>query len=600
MSAPAKTAAPAKTPAAVLPVFSFNQTVLEAPVGNDPLFGTIGAESLKDLVARLEKARDDDQVAGVVVLLGDLGLGNGQLEELYTVLRQVRSKGKPVYAHADQLTFGGLTLLSAASRISVSPTGHLFITGMYGSQLHVRDLLDKVQVTPDFLTCGAYKSAAEMYMRSSPSPEAERMYDWLFDSLFETYVGMIAEGREVPRDTVHGWIDHGIYSAEKAAEQKVIDAVETVDGLLEHLRQKHGSELKLDRRYGKSQSSTTDLSNPFAVFKIWGDLLKGASTADKGKKPSVALVYVEGAILPGQPTASPLSLQTIAYSDPIRKALDRAAGDDSIKAVVLRIDSPGGSAVGSEVILQATRKVAAKKPFVVSMGNVAGSGGYYVACGADTIIADASTVTASIGVVGGKLATNRMWESVGVHWHPVQRGKHAGLLYSGDAFSDEQRQIMQGWMDEVYEVFKGHVVRNRGNRLTKPIDEIAGGRVYTGRQALELGLVDRLGTLSDAIRVAAEKAGIQEYDVRVLPRPKSFVELLMADLLPDDADDGQIQAASIAAATWQTTPLWQAAAPLLEKLQPQQGRALRRALLQLEILQREQVTLAMPEWAVGP
>ncbi len=569
-------------------------------MGDDPLFGSLGAESLKDLVARLEKARDDERVAGVVVLLGDMELGNGQLEELYTVLRQIRSAGKPVYAHADHLTFGRLALLSSASRISVSPTGELFITGLYGSQLYVRDLLDKVHITPDFLTCGAYKSAAEMYMRPSPSPEAERMYDWLFDSLFETYVGLIAEGREVPRETVLGWVDHGIYSAEKAVEQKVIDATETIDAMLDHVRQQHGSELKLDKRYGKAETSATDLSNPFAVFKIWGDLLKGASQTNKGKKPAVAIVYVEGAILPGQPTPSPFSLQSTAYSDPIRKALDRAAGDESIKAVVLRVDSPGGSAVGSEIILQATRKLAAKKPFVVSMGNVAGSGGYYVACGADTIIADASTVTASIGVVGGKLATDPMWESFGVHWHPVQRGKHAGMLNSGEVFSDEERQILQGWMNEVYEVFKGHVVRNRGNRLTKPIDEIAGGRVYTGRQALELGLVDRLGTLSDAIRVAAEKAGVTDYDVRILPRPKSFIELLMADLVPDDADEGQIQTAPVAAAIWRTAAPWQAAAPLLETLQPHQGRALRRALLQLEILQREQVTLAMPEWVLGP
>ena len=169
--------------------------------------------------------------------------------------------------------------------------------------------------------------------------------------------------------------------------------------------------------------------------------------------------------------------------------------------------------------------MAEKKPFVVSMGDVAGSGGYYVACGADTIVADATTITASIGVVGGKLATDDMWSSVGINWHPVQRGKHADMLASGKPFSEEQREILQNWMDEVYEVFKGHVVRNRGDRLKKPIDEIAGGRVFTGRQALELGLVDQLGSLSDAIRLAADKAGLKEaeYDVRVVPRPKSFL-----------------------------------------------------------------------------
>lgn len=173
------------------------------------------------------------------------------------------------------------------------------------------------------------------------------------------------------------------------------------------------------------------------------------------------------------------------------------------------------------------------------------------------------------------------------------------MLASGKPFSEEQREILQNWMDEVYEVFKGHVVRNRGDRLKKPIDEIAGGRVFTGRQALELGLVDQLGSLSDAIRLAADKAGLKEaeYDVRVVPRPKSFIELLMSDLAGEDSDEGQIQTALLG---WRTKSLWQAAAPALHALQPQQAEAVRRIFVQLEVLQREQVSLAMPEIVIGP
>jgi protease-4 len=154
-------------------------------------------------------------------------------------------------------------------------------------------------------------------------------------------------------------------------------------------------------------------------------------------------------------------------------------------------------------------------------------------------------------------------------------------------------------MDEIYAVFKGHVVRNRGDRLTKPIEEIAGGRVFTGRQALELGLIDRIGSLSDAIRLAADQAGLKdkEYDVRVVPRPKSILELLMSDLAGDDADEGQIQSALTG---WRTASLWQVAAPALHALQPRQADAVRRILVQLEILQREQVSLAMPEMVIGP
>ena len=169
----------------------------------------------------------------------------------------------------------------------------------------------------------------------------------------------------------------------------------------------------------------------------------------------MAIVYVEGPIVPGSPQPSPFGTQGIAYSDPIRRALDKAAEDEAVKAVVLRVNSPGGSAVASEIILAATRRVAAKKPFVVSMGDVAGSGGYYVACGTDTIFADAATITASIGVVAGKLTTHDMWDSLGIHWHPVQRGRNADMMSAAEIFTAAQRETLQSWMDEVYEDFKG-------------------------------------------------------------------------------------------------------------------------------------------------
>jgi protease-4 len=249
----------------------------------------------------------------------------------------------------------------------------------------------------------------------------------------------------------------------------VIDAVEHRRDFVNHIKKQYGSDVQLAHRYGKPKRSTVDFNNPFAVFKIWADLLQGGTKTDSGKKDAVAIVYIEGPIVAGAaPQASPFGSQGIAYSDPIRKALEKVADDETIKAVVLRVDSPGGLAVGSGIILQATLQVAAKKPFAVSMGNVAGSGGYYVSCGNETIFADASTITGSIGVVAGKLATQQMWHSLGVNWHPIARGENSGMMYSGEVFTDQQRKTLQNWMDEIYDVFKGHVVKIRGARLTKP------------------------------------------------------------------------------------------------------------------------------------
>ena len=590
------TATGRKTPQ-VIPVFSLHQAIGEAPVAPDPFQLGARGDSLKDLLARLDKAGKDDSVAAVVVFMGPATMGSGQLEELHGAIRRLRAADKPVYAYADSLSFSQLALLSAASRVSVMPVGDVFVTGLFGSRPHLRGLLDKIQVTPDFLTCGDYKSAAEMFMRKQPSPQAARMYDWLFDSIFDTYVSLIADGRNTTREEARKWIDQGIFSAEKAAAVGLVDAAESRTAFLDYVRQRHGSDVRFNKKYQQAGTRSLDLSNPFAMFQMWTDLLGGSSRA-RGKN-SVGLVYVVGPIFPGRPQPSPFGSQGIAYSDPIRRALDKVADDDTVKAVVLRVDSPGGSAVASEIILQATVRVAAKKPLIVSMGNVAGSGGYYVSCGANTIFADAATLTASIGVVAGKLATDPMWSCLGINWHNSERGENAGIFFSGDVFTEKQRAELQSWMDEIYEVFQQHVVNNRGDRLTKPIDEIAGGRVFTGRQALELGLVDRLGSLSDAIVYAAEQAGIEDYDVRVVPRPKNMLELMFSGLAGGDDDDDTIGLGSVTTGAWQTAPLAKILLPELARWEPQRVGAVRRALIQLEVLQRERLSLAMPEVVYG-
>ena len=255
------------------------------------------------------------------------------------------------------------------------------------------------------------------------------------------------------------------------------------------------------------------------------------------------------------------------------------------KRLCCAVDSPGGSAVASEIILNATKRVAAKKPFIVSMGNVAGSGGYYVACGTDTIFADSTTITGSIGVVAGKFATTDMWNKIGVHWSPIKRGANAGLLASEEVFTAEQRKLMQNWMDEIYDVFKGHVVAKRGKKLKKDIDELAGGRVYTGKQALGLGLIDKLGGIENAIKFAAKEAKLDDYDVRVLPRPKSFIEMLLSDLQDGDKDNKTLSTAVQRIAP--QTSLVDLALPELKGLEPQRLNSVLKALYQMQLMQRE-------------
>ena len=577
----------------VVAVFSLDRPVTEAPMGDDILFGTVGAEPLKDLVARMKKARDDEAVKAVAILVGDAQLGYGQIEEVRRVLDQVKSAGKEIHVHADGLSMRDYVLVSGASKISVVPTGTVLITGLRAEEPYVRGLLDLIGVKPDFITCGAYKSAAEMFMRKGPSEQSDEMTNWLLDSMYETAVRQIAEGRGVAPQKAREWIDGGLYTAEKAKQAGIVDAVEFRRQFVARLKSKLGDEVALDKRYGKKKRDEIDLTSPLAMFKIWGELLGGGEK--KPTKDAVAIVYVEGPIIPGKPQPSPFGSGGVAYSTPIRKALEKAAADDSIKAVVLRVDSPGGSATASEIILEATKRVKAEKPFVVSMGDVAGSGGYYVSCGSDTIFADSATITASIGVLGGKFATTGMWNKIGISWKSYGRGASSGLLSGSEVFTDAEREKLQGMMDEIYEAFKGHVVAVRGDRLKKEIDEIAGGRVFTGRQALELGLVDKLGGLDDAIEFVAKEAKLDDYEVRVLPKPKSVFEQLLADLgAEEEEDEGTISLSLRSLGGGRSPSLLEAALPYLEGLEPQRVGAIRTALVELSLFQEERVIMAMP------
>lgn len=575
---------------------------LAGPVGEQSeeellSFSTSGV-TLKDLVARMKKAAEDESVKAVVVLIEGGSIGLAQTEEVRQAMKRLRKAGKEVYAHSDSLSMREYTLLCGATRLSVVPTADLWIMGLAGEGVYLRGLLDLLGVKPDYLTCGAYKSAAETFMRRGPSPEAEKMENWLFDSLYDTSVKLIADGRGMKPEKVRELIDNGPYQANAAKQAGLIDAVEHRQDFEAMLKTKYGKDIVFDKKYGKKQQPKIDFSSPFAAFKILGEIMGQTKKKETGKD-AVAIVYVDGPIVIGSGSASPFGGST-ARAVAIRKALAEAARDDSIKAVVLRVDSPGGSAVASEIILDATRRVKAKKPFVVSMGNVAGSGGYYVACGADTIFADEATITGSIGVVSGKFATNAMWEKVGITFKSYQRGKNAGMLSSDKTFTPEERKRMQAWMDEIYEVFKGHVVAIRGKRLQKPIDELAGGRVYTGKQALELGLVDKLGTLRDAIDHVAAKAQLKDYDIRVVPEPKNALERLLEEAAGEHEDKPGLDAsASRPPLTRNHVSLVDLALPHLRHMDPQRVRTIVRALEQMQLMQQEGVILMMPEMGIG-
>ncbi|HTU19579.1 MAG TPA: signal peptide peptidase SppA [Gemmataceae bacterium] len=581
-----------------IPVFRLKSPITELPDDDTFSLNPSAGITLKELVRRMKKAADDPAVKAVVILPEGGSLGLAQTEEVRQAMQQVRKAGKEIYAHADSLSMREYTLLCGASRLSVVPTGDLWLMGLAGESVYLRGLLNKLGVKPDFLTCGAYKSAAEVFMRTGPSPEAEKMQNWLFDGLYDTSIQLIARGRNLKPKEVRDLIDNGPYQAESAKKAGLIDAVEHRRGFEAMLKKKYGNEVVFDKKYGQKKQPKVDFSSPFAVFRVLGEILGEGKKKPSGKA-AVGIVYVDGPIVLRGGSSAFLGDRE-ARASSIRKALEEAARESSIKAVVLRVDSPGGSAVASEIILAATKRVKAKKPFVVSMGNVAGSGGYYVACGTDTIFADESTITGSIGVVGGKLATNAMFNKIGITFKPYQRGKNAAMLSSEKPFTPEERQRMQGWMDEIYDVFKGHVVAIRGKRLKKPIDDLAGGRVYTGRQALDLGLVDKIGTLRDAIDYVAAEAKLKDYDVRIVPEPKNALERLLEEAAGEQEEKPGLDAGGPRRPLARRSgSLVARAMPYLRDLDPERVALIVRALERLQLMQQEGAVLMMPELNIG-
>ena len=584
---PVRAAEPEKDdkPAAKSPtvaIFELDGPVLESPSQDLFLFGEQPV-ALRDLTKRLRASADDANVKAIVLIAEDLALGPAQTEEIRGAIKHVRDKGKDVFVHSDSMQMKEYLVFAGASKVSMAPTSDLLVLGLHAETPYLRGLLDKIGVKPDFLQIGDYKSGAEIITRTGPTRQADEMMNWLLDSLNESMIDLIASGRKTDAAKVKQWIDQGMFTAEKAKEAGLIDAVEHRQDFDAALKKKYGDTLVYDRRYGKKQGPDVDFNNPVALFKVLGEMFGGGKQPEP-KKDAVGVVYVDGMILPGSSRPSIFGSGG-AYSSDIRKALDKAARDDSIKAVVLRVDSPGGSAVASEIILDATRRVKAKKPLVVSMGNIAGSGGYYVSCAADTVFADRSTITASIGCVAGKLVTTDMWKKVGITFKAYDRGENAGLLSSSTPFSEPERKRIQKWMDDVYVTFKGHVTEARRDKLKKPLDEIAGGRVYTGQQALELGLVDKIGTLSDAVRFAAAEAKVADYDVRVVPKTKNLLERLMEEAGGGGEDE-----------QWLATPsLTKLALPYLNGLDPQRVAAIRTALGRLQLLGRECIVLMTPE-----
>ncbi|MBN1342723.1 MAG: signal peptide peptidase SppA [Phycisphaerae bacterium] len=552
--------------------------------------------TLRELLGRFDKAGKDKDLAGVILLLEEPVLGWAQIQEVRAAIARLRSAGKEVHCHLASSGAGGYMLAAACNRISMVPGGGLDIVGISAEEIYLKGLLDKLGIVADIRHCGAYKGAGEPLTRTGPSKEAAEQMNRLLGDFYDQMIETIAESRKLRPDEARALIDKGPLTARQAAAGNLVDDLSYRHEFMMNVQRKwQGAELA--KRYGREKSPELDLASPFAFFKLFSEMMK--PTAKKAKN-TIALVYVDGMITTGR-SSETLWGDIIVGSSTLRSALLKAAGDGDVKAVVLRVDSPGGSALASDIISEATQVVRkAGKPLVVSMGNIAASGGYYVSARAETIFAEAGTLTGSIGVVGGKIALGGLFEKIGISTHTYKRGRNADLFNMTRPFDEGQQKVVQDLMDDVYGQFKRIVVSGRGDRLKGDIDELAGGRVYTGRQALAKGLVDKLGGLDDAVRDAAERAKLTDYTVRVMPKAKTLFDYIN-DAFGFQDEDEDVSSASemmLMRRMASESPL-AGLLPVIRELAPDQARAVARMLLRISMLRRESVLAVTPnEWVI--
>jgi protease-4 len=519
---------PAKKPKVVC--FTLRGEYPEGPASAD-LFSEI-RPTLSETIDRIDTAAKDKDVAAVWLKFDDLTSGRGKINELRAAIARLRKAKKPVYAELTVADTGHYLVASACDEVFMPESGALMIPGVRAEMMFYKGLLDKIGIEVEDLKMGKYKGALEPFTRRDMSQPLRESLEALVDDLYSEMTATIAADRHMNELVVKSLMDHGLFTAEGAKKAGLIDHVLYSDQFEERLKKKLGAEaLDIVTNY-KTKTIETDFSGIGGLMKFMELLTGGKPSETAGKKQKIAVVYAVGTIIEGKSSTSILDERALG-SNTLIAALQKAADNPKVAAVVLRIDSPGGSATASDLIWRKT--IGIQKPLVASMGDVAGSGGYYIAMGAKKIYAEPGTLTGSIGVIGGKPVLKGLYDKLGLNTEVISRGANSGALSYTHPYTPEERRLWTDLLGDVYRQFVSKAAKGR-NMSYEKLEELAQGRVYTGRMAKGLGLIDELGTLEDAIIAAKTAAGLKpdaDVDLLILPEPKTIFEQLFGDQSSD-------------------------------------------------------------------
>ncbi|HEY2551104.1 MAG TPA: signal peptide peptidase SppA [Streptosporangiaceae bacterium] len=513
---------------------------------SDPVSAVLARRraSLADVLDGLRRARDDHRVRALVAKIGGRPIGLAQVQELRAAVTALREAGKHTVAWAE--SFGEFSagnvpyyLATAFDTISLQPSGDLGLTGIAVERLFLRDALDRLGVEFQVAARHEFKSAAEQVTERGFTPASRQATERLTASVTEQLTDAIADRRGIELPEARTLIDRGPFLAAQALELGLVDAIGYRDEVYAAVRKQAGQAAAL-QPLGKYQRSRA--------------VAERAKSLAGPREREVALIYATGPIRRGRSGRGPLAGGAMG-SDTIAAAIRAAAADDSVAAIVLRVNSPGGSYVASDTIWrEVVRARASGKPVVASMGDVAASGGYYIAMAADVIVAEPGTVTGSIGVLSGKAVLGEALGRVGVTTDKVTQGDHSAMFSQMRPFAPDEWTLVNDWLDHIYADFTGKVAEGRGMTRER-VHELARGRVWTGADAVANGLVDELGGLEHAAAVARRRAGLPaSAPLRAYPRVRPIDRIRP----PASSDAPGAAAASLLAESW--GPAWRLAA----------------------------------------
>ena len=486
---------------------------LSERVQENPLQQLLGEEfeayGLDDILASIKKAKDNDKIKGIYIQPSYLEASYASLEEIRNALLDFKESGKFIVAYADQYAQGMYYLSSVADKIIINPQGSIGWHGAGMQPVFFKNLVSKLGLEVQVFRVGTYKSAVEPFIATEMSPANREQMTECLESVWHRILADVSDSRRIPTDTLNAYADRymDFCQAEEYIQCKLADTLMYKDEVISYLKQLSGRD-------------ENDKLNSLFIE----DMINVKKNVPKDKSGNIiAVYYAYGEILdaPGSSTEDCIDVQKMC------KDLRKLRDNDDVKAVVLRVNSPGGSAYGSDQIWREVVRLKEKKPVIVSMGDYAASGGYYISCAANRIFADPTTLTGSIGIFGMMYSGEKLFtETLGLNFDVVKTNKYADFGMLTRPMNDGEKGLMQMYVNNGYDLFLTRCSDGRG--ISKEdLDKIAQGRVWTGSKAKELGLVDELGGLDKALDIAIAKAGVDAYTVMSYPKKESFFESLM-------------------------------------------------------------------------